>query len=191
MEASLAMIREMLIDRGHSSREFDSLGSPLEETNIYTYDDILIIFSTKTRVSEKEFNIFLKYAEENNHKNGMIIISLSEPADSVLNSLCEYIENREHPLVQLFAIRKLQLNPTKHKIYSIPHKIVDDKIKAELITKYCGKLTPEQTFPRIWCQDPQAKWIGARPGDIVEVEGWCVASASNTRWRICVANING
>jgi DNA-directed RNA polymerase subunit H (RpoH/RPB5) len=32
-----------------------------------------------------------------------------------------------------------------------------------------------------------AKYLGARPGDVVEVLGMCETSGENKRWRICVA----
>jgi len=190
MERELATLKTMLSSRGFTTTDFDSLGSPLDETRMYTFDGVLIIFSSKTRVTEKEFNTFLNFAEENNHRTGLIIVSPNEPPESVLNLLCAHIENREHPLVQIFTNQKLQFGDVlvKHKIYSIPHKLLNDAEKNEVTQKFPN---PEKTFPPIWCQDPQAKWIGARPGDIIEISGWCPASGVNTHWRFCVTNING
>jgi hypothetical protein len=34
-----------------------------------------------------------------------------------------------------------------------------------------------------------AKWVGARPGDMIEVKGLDEAAAFNPRPRICVANV--
>ena len=36
---------------------------------------------------------------------------------------------------------------------------------------------------------PMAKWVGARPGDMIEVKGLDEAAAFNPRPRICVANV--
>ena len=190
MERELATLKTMLTARGFSAEDFDTLGSPLDETKIYTFNGVLIIFSTKTRVTEKEFNIFLGFAEENNYRSGMIIVTPNEPSESVLNILCAHIENHENPIVQIFTNQKLQFGDVlvKHKIYSVPHRLLNDAEKNELTQKFPK---PEKTFPPIWCQDPQAKWIGARPGDIIEISGWCPASAVNTHWRFCVTNING
>ena len=44
-------------------------------------------------------------------------------------------------------------------------------------------------LPKIDCQDPMAKWIGARPGDVVEITGLCEASCENKRYRYCVADV--
>jgi len=186
----LDTIKNMLTARGFIADDFETIGSPLDETRMYTFSGVLIIFSSKTRVTEKEFNTFLKFAEENNYRSGLIIVTPSQPPESVLNLLCSHIENRENPLVQIFTNQKLLFGDTlvKHKIYSVPHKLLTQKERDELTKTYPN---PENSFPSIWCQDPQAKWIGARPGDVVEVSGWCIASAENKHWRICVTNING
>lgn len=190
MDREFETLKTMLNSRGYTAQDFESLGSPLDETRMYTFDGVLIIFSSKTRVTEKEFNIFIEFSEENNYKSGLIIVSPNEPPESVMNLLCAHIENREHPLVQIFTNQKLLFGDVlvKHKIYSIPHKLLTDEEKNELTKKFPN---PEKTFPSIWCQDPQAKWIGARPGDIIEISGWCPASGINTHWRFCVTNING
>jgi DNA-directed RNA polymerase subunit H (RpoH/RPB5) len=61
--------------------------------------------------------------------------------------------------------------------------LLDDKEKAELSKSYANMMN----LPHILSQDAMAKYLGARPGDVVEVTGMCDTSAENKRWRICVA----
>jgi DNA-directed RNA polymerase subunit H (RpoH/RPB5) len=44
-------------------------------------------------------------------------------------------------------------------------------------------------LPKIDSQDPMAKWIGARPSDVIEVVGLCESSGLNRRYRLCVADV--
>jgi hypothetical protein len=131
MERELATLKTMLSSRGFTAADFDTLGNPLDETRMYTLEGLLVIFSTKARFTEKEFNTFLTFAEENNYRSGMIVVTPSEPSESVVNMLCAHIENREHPLVQIFTNQKLQFGDVlvKHKIYSVPHKLLTDAEK--------------------------------------------------------------
>ena len=197
-QRELKTLKEMLVSRGFTANDFESLGSPIDDTRMYTFGGVLIIFNQKTHVSEKTFNTFVKFSEENNYRSGLIIVSLTEPSEAVIAVLCAHVENKENPLVQIFTNQKLQYgNITKHTIYSVPHKLLNETERAELLTKFQPpnnsgtQYDPKNLFPKIWCQDAQAKWIGARPNDIVEIGGWCVASGENRHWRICVTNING
>jgi DNA-directed RNA polymerase subunit H (RpoH/RPB5) len=185
-EVALKTLKEILIGRGRSNQEFEPVGGALDETKMYTYDTLLIIFSTKTRVTEKEFNNFLGFAEENNHTSGIIIISPSIPSENVLTVLRNHISDIQNPLVQIFEIRHLQFDISKHR--KVPrHRIITDAEKVAVLKEFNIK---SPTFlPKIDCQDAMAKWIGARPDDIVEISGLCEASGQNKRYRFCVADV--
>jgi DNA-directed RNA polymerase subunit H (RpoH/RPB5) len=194
----LSTLKEMLVSRGFTATDFETLGSPLDDTRMYTFNGILIVFNQKTHISEKTFHGFTKFAEDNNYRSGLIIVSQTEPSESVLGVICAHIENRDNPLVQVFTNQKLQFgNITKHLIYSVPHRLLNETQRADVLKQFQPpdntgtQYDPQNIFPKIWCQDAQAKWIGARPDDIVEIGGWCVASGENKRWRICVTSING
>jgi hypothetical protein len=49
---------------------------------------------------------------------------------------------------------------------------------------------PDSSYlPKIDSQDPMAKWIGARPSDVIEVLGLCESSGLNRRYRLCLADV--
>jgi len=174
-------LKEMLVDRGVKGDTFDPVSPAMDETKMFVFGGVLIIYSTKTRVLANEFNNFLKFANENGHNNGIIIISDALTSEKVLNALINHIANPENPLVQIFLYKSLYFNISKHNL--VPKQRLLTSAEKAVIAKH---FTLHQ-LPHIGSQDPMAKYLGARPGDIVEVTGMCETSAENKRWRICVA----
>jgi len=175
-------LRELLNDRGVKGDAFDPVSPALDETKMYTFGGVLIVYSTKTRVSEKDLMNFITFSNENGHTSGTIIISDMSLSEKVLSALVSHIAERENPLVQVFLLASLYFNISKHKL-APKHRIISDMERSELAKKF-----PDfSKFPRILSQDAMAKYIGARPGDVVEIVGMCESSAENKRWRICVA----
>ena len=185
-DTALTTIKAILTTRGINATEFETVSSPLDETKMYTFGGILIIFSTKTRVTEKELNNFISFANENSYKGGILVASPSRPSDMVLSVLRNYVAERENPLVQIFEIRHLQFDISKNR--KVPaHRIMTDAERASMMKEY--NVQKIELLPKIDCQDPMAKWIGARPGDTIEVTGLCEASCQNKRYRYCVADV--
>jgi len=188
-EIALSTLQEMLASRGIVATKFELVTSSLDETKMYSFGGILIIFSTKTRVTEKEFNNFLSFAADNNYSSGIIIVSPSRPSETVMKILVNHIENRDNVYVQIFEIRKLGFNISKHR--KVPHHRICNENEKPAIMKQFNLKSIDQ-MAKILSQDPMAQFIGARPGDVVEIVGMCVTSAENLRYRYCVAEgING
>jgi DNA-directed RNA polymerase I, II, and III subunit RPABC1 len=188
-EIALSTLQEMLTSRGLVADKFELVPSSLDGTKMYSFAGVLLIFSTKTRVSEKELNNFLSFASENNFASGIIIVSPSRPSESVMKVLISHNADRENVYVQIFEIRKLGFNITKHR--KVPHhRICNENEKPAIIKNY--NLKSLDQCPKILSQDAMAQFIGARPGDLVEVVGLCETSADDLRYRYCVAEgING
>jgi DNA-directed RNA polymerase subunit H (RpoH/RPB5) len=185
-ERPLQTLKSMLKGRGITAEEFESVGNPLDETKMYTFGGVLIIFSEKTRITEKELNNFFTFASENNYTAGMIIISSTKPSEKVLEVLRTYITARENPLAQIFFISHLNFDISQHR--KVPkHRIMTDDEVQKMMKQFNVKTL--SSLPKIDCQDAMAKWIGARPGDVVEVSGICVASGENKRYRYCMSNV--
>lgn len=182
---ALDTLKDVLIARGHKGPDFDTIGSPLDDTTMYTFDTIIVVFSHKARLTEREIGNFLSYADDNNYKSSMIIVTLSRPSEAIIQYLRDYIANPGNMLVQIFEIAHLQFNISKHR--KVPrHKLLSDEDIDSL--KKLHSWWDILKFRRIDCQDPMAKWVGARPGNVIEVEGLCPVSGSNKHWDLCVAN---
>lgn len=185
-ERALATLNEMLTARGFKAEKFDPVGSPIDETKMYTFGGMLIVFSTKSTVSEKNLLGFIEFARENGHNSGMIVVSMSRPSDAVLFALRNHISDAEVPLVQIFEIRHLQFNISKH--VKVPkHRLVPAQEIPGILEK--NNVNTPKLFRKIDSQDAMAKWIGARPGDLVEVTGMCETSAENKRYLFCMADV--
>ena len=185
-ERALSTLKEILTARGFKAEKFDSIGTSIDDTKMYTFGGMLIVFSTKARVTEKDLMSFVEYSKENNHTSGVIVVGLSRPSDTVLAALRNYISNREVPLLQLFEIRHLQFNISKH--VKVPkHRLVADGELPDIL-KECN-VEKASLFRKIDSQDAMAKWIGARPGDVIEVTGMCETSAENKRYLFCLADV--
>jgi DNA-directed RNA polymerase subunit H len=180
---ALETLRVILKNRGIENSSFETVGSPMDETHMFTYGSVLIVFSEKARVTEREFNNILEFAERNGHTNGMIIVTDSHASESVLAVLRAYVANKENPLVQLFELRHLQFDISAHR--KVPkHRIITQDELTKVLKEFHADSA--SLFPPIDCQDPMAKWVGARPGNVLEITGLCESSGENRRYRICV-----
>jgi DNA-directed RNA polymerase subunit H (RpoH/RPB5) len=159
--------------------EVEDVPAPMDETRMFVAGGVLLVFSDKSRVTDREFAKLLEYAETNGHTQGMIIVSPSSPPESCVNAIRAYIANRDNPLVQIFEIRHLGFDISTN--IAVPaHRVLQ---KAELDAFYKEfSMKPDtlHLLPKIDCQDAMAKRIRARPGDVVEIGGLA------RRARLCI-----
>lgn len=182
---ALETLKEILISRGFKGTEFDAVGNPLDDTTMYTFDGVIVIISHKARVNESEIKNFIAYANENNYTSTMIVITPTKLSEAVMLYLRDHVAVPTNILVQVFELSHLQFNISKHR--KVPrHTLLTEDDKQVLKSLYTWWDVTK--FRRIDCQDPMAKLIGARPGDVIEVEGLCPVSGSNKHWNLCVAN---
>jgi DNA-directed RNA polymerase subunit H (RpoH/RPB5) len=184
-ERALSTLKVILTERGRTGT-FETIGSTLDDSKMYVFGGTLIVFSTKARISEKDLYTFIEYAKENSYSNGMILVGLSKPSEAVLNSLRNYVSQPDVPMVHVFEIRHLQLQFGNH--VKVPkHRIIEPGELPAILKKENAK-TPS-VFRKIDSQDPMAKWVGARPGDVLEVTGMCETSVENKRYLFCMADV--
>jgi DNA-directed RNA polymerase subunit H (RpoH/RPB5) len=185
-ERALSTLKVILTERGVTGDNFDSITSNIDDTKMYTFGGILIIFSTKARISEKDLNGFIDYASQNNYSAGTIVVGLSRLSEAVINALRNHINQKDVPLLQVFEIRHLQLLYGHH--VKVPkHRIVAAN-ELDGILKSTNAKDPS-VFRKIDSQDPMAKWTGSRPGDVLEVTGMCESSVENKRYLFCMADV--
>jgi DNA-directed RNA polymerase subunit H (RpoH/RPB5) len=185
-ERALVTLKSMLTARGLKAENFEPVGNQMDETKMYTFDGLLVVFSEKTRLTPTEFKNILAYAAENGHTSGTIIVTLSKAPESVVDILRQYVANKENPLVQMFYISHLNFDISKHE--KVPsHRILTDDETTKLMKMY--NIQDLKQLPKIDSQDAMARWIGARPGNVVEISGLCVSSSDNVRYRYCIPNV--
>jgi len=183
-ERALETLKIILKNRGaKDGSTYDKVSAPMKDTHMFTYDGILIVFSDKTRVSENEFNNITEFAEENGYNNGIVIVTPIKSSDSVLSAIRRRAADLEKPLVLVFELRHLQFDISAHR--KVPkHRILAKDELNDVLKEFHA--TSPTLFPKIDSQDPMARWIGARPGDVLEITGLCESSGDNRRYRLCV-----
>ena len=161
------------------------LQGELDKVNLYTIGSVLVIFSQKDKgLLEKDIRNFVKFAEDNSHTNGVIIVPLAKPSANVLRVMKSFAKDR----VQFFWIWHLQKDWTAHR-YAVPHRILSEDEKTALIKTY--RLTsPAEQLPSIDSQDYQARVLGAIPGDILEIKRHSDVAGPSLYYRYCVEDVN-
>ena len=90
--------------------------------------------------------------------------------------------------MQFFHIKQLQFDITTHRM-AMPHRILKEEELKKLYEKF--KISqPDQQLPWIDSQDPMAKWIGAIPGDVIEVIRHSDVAGQQLFYRYCVEDVN-
>jgi DNA-directed RNA polymerase subunit H len=186
-DKALETLRIMLGRRGLDTKTERVVTEALEKVNMYTIGKQLIVFSQKDKgLVERDVNKILEFADGNDFTNGVILVALVKPSENVLKVIKSMTKDR---MIQFFYIDQLLIDATKHQIYSMPHRILKDDERTEIMKKY-NINEPENQIPWIDSQDPQVKWIGARPGDIIEVTRHSPVSGSSLYYRYCVPDVN-
>lgn len=186
-ERAILTLKGMLNARSFKVETPELLGNPLDDTKMYNFDGVLVIFSEKSRINESNLNSYINFAKDNNYTNGTIIVSQIPSSESILNLVRNYINVKENPMLQIFDIRRLQFDITTHR--KVPsHRIISSNEVAILEKKF-NIINVKQQLPWIDSQDAMAKWIGARPNDIIEIVRFSESAGSTPYYRYCVSNV--
>ena len=183
---ALDTLKVILKNRGVVANAFEPIGiGSLNEASqhMFEYGGILVVMSDKTRITERDVRDYIAFSDENQYTAGMVIVALTRPSESVTGAVRRYIADPSHPLIQLFEIRHLQFDISAHR--KVPNHRILKKAEADAVFKEFN-VTSASQLPKIDSQDAMARWIGARPGDVVEITGLCEASGDNRRYRLCV-----
>lgn len=184
MENALETLRTMLGRRGLDTKTERIVTEDLERANIYTIGKVLVVFSQKDKILERDVTTFMAFANANEYTTGVILVALSPPSENVLKTVKTLAKER----VQLFHIRQLQFDITTHRM-AMPHRILKEDERAAMFKQY-NVIKPEEQLPWIDSQDTMIKWVGAVPGDIVEVTRHSDVAGRQLYYRYVVPNVN-
>lgn len=185
-DKALETIRIMLGRRGLETKTERVVTDAIEKVNLYTVGDQLIVFSQKDKgLVERDINKILEFTDGNGYTSGMILVALVPPSDNVLRVIKTLTKDR---MIQFFHIRQLRFDITTHRI-AMPHRILKEDERPALMKKFNINDVGNQ-LPWIDSQDPMVKWIGGRPGDIIEVTRHSDVAGSELYYRYCVSDVN-
>ena len=185
-DKALETIRTMLGRRGLDTKTERVVTEAIEKVNLYTVGKQLIVFSQKDKgLVERDINKIIEFADGNDYTTGVILVALVPPSENVIRVIKNMTKDR---MIQFFHIRQLRFDITTHRI-AMPHRIIKEEEKTELMKKF-NINDPGNQLPWIDSQDPMIKWIGGRPGDIVEVSRHSDVAGSELYYRYCVPDVN-
>lgn len=185
METALETLRTMLGRRGLDTKTDRIVTEDLERANVYTIGKVLVLFSQKdSSLMVRDITGFMAFAEANGYTNGIIIVALNPPSDNVLKHIKGLAKDR----VQFFHIRQLQFDITTHRM-AMPHRILKEDERTAMSKRY-NVTKPEDQLPWIDSQDTMVKWVGALPGDILEVTRHSDVAGPQMYYRFVVPDVN-
>lgn len=189
-DKAIEVLKNMLDVRGLPTKTERITPEELERVSVYTIGGILVIFSQKDKVLERDVLNYVSVGKTLGYTNGIIIVALNRPSENVVRSVKSFARDR----VQFFHIRQLQFDITTHR-YVPPHHIFNDAFRSKnpAVAKEYDDLKiekPEEELPSIDSQDPMVRWIGAIPGDIVYVERHSDVAGHTNYWRYVVEDVH-
>ena len=185
-DKALETIRMMLGRRGLDTKTERVVTDAIEKGNLYTVGKQLIVFSQKDKgLVERDVNKILEFSDSNDYTNGVILVALVPPSDNVIKAIKNLTKDR---MIQFFHIRQLRFDITTHRI-AMPHRILKEDEKPDLMKRFNINDVGNQ-LPWVDSQDPMVKWIGGRPGDIIEVTRHSDVAGSELYYRYCVPDVN-
>jgi len=109
-----------------------------------------------------------------------IIILRDKTTSANINSIHDMVNN-----VQVFEIRELQFNISKHKL--VPkHRLIESSLIESSSILQRLNIKSRSQLPIILRSDPMAKFLNAKPGDLVEITRFSPTSAEHVFYRMCV-----
>lgn len=170
---------EMLRDRGFlvldseikmSIREFlDKFGENFKREDLYMFkakiddpnDHIFVFFPSEPKLNVK---IAKRYAERMRTENVLrgIIVTKDAPTPIAKRAI-EDLSQKYY--IEVFLDAELLVNVSNHML--VPkHEVLSNEEKKELLKRYTVK---EMQLPRMQSNDPMAKYLGIRRGQVVKI----------------------
>lgn len=104
--------------------------------------------------------------------------------DDKSKKMIKYVNNLwlNNKFVQVYGLMNFKFNISEH-IFVPHHEIIYDKTKIKSILD--SYFTTIDKLPKIKREDPMAKYIGARPGDLVYIKGLNETVGLIDKYRVC------
>lgn len=173
----MEVLKKMLESRGVSTAAPESI-----EGGMTKFERVVVHETSKTRPTEKDIDAMLEATRA--HGGDVTIILVPEPPSS---TVFDVLRKRASDKVQLFHPGNLLFDITTHR--KVPrHRILTPEEREAFMKKYHIK-DPAAQMPMLDSQDIMARWIGAVPGDIVEILRRSETAGTTPYYRYCVADV--
>ncbi|KAL8678154.1 MAG: hypothetical protein Q9186_005486 [Xanthomendoza sp. 1 TL-2023] len=125
-----------------------------------TIGTIWVEFSTDSAIGIKQMRAFAQHIDEHKFHTGIMITQA--PSTSAAQKIISAVKDH---IIETFQESDLLVNITHHEL--VPkHVLLSEEEKRKLLTRYRLK---ENQLPRIQTNDPMAKYLGLRRGQVVKI----------------------
>ena len=174
---SIITLSEMLYDRG-DVKESEMLASLLlEDKNVFNIDlgkKYKIIYNLNPRFKTNDIKKLLEEDFEN-----YIIVVGEKISSTNLKSIQDIRKD-----AQVFEIAELSFNISKHSL--VPkHILINNEDEIKKITENY-QLRSRYQFPVIFRMDPMAKYLNAKPGNLVTITRYSPSAGEHVVYRCCL-----
>ena len=180
---AIAVVKEMLADRGIGLGELATVGdkeiAALAAAHGFFHlaaedrDVVVVTQKLKTQDLQKA-----AAALDEDRRSKAIILVQDKPLSFHKNCVEASYGNAE-----IFSISELQYNVSRHELVPPHRKMTDAEVKDMLKVRM---LNDRKGLPAVWSTDPMAKYLGLRPGDVVEITRTSPAAGTSVFYRHCV-----
>ncbi len=199
IERALATIAEMLTDRGCPPRRVPA--PPRPSCTGSGYGDIfdvdmgsaLVAFRLAPKPATALREIVASWAdsEDDEHhatvehaadrKWVLVVIAEAVPATKLASIIAQF--KVSGVMLQVFLLNELAFNVSRHKL--VPkHTLASDEEVATLLRRM--GLRSKSLLPLILRNDPMARYLGLRAGDVVRIERPSPTAGTHVLYRCCV-----
>lgn len=200
LNTSRSTIKEMLTLRGYDSSScsndvhFMANGDGIEPIKLSKHDENIEIHydvsATRTnhkKLSSMIIDIIDNRPEADKGKFFNIIILIRYCMTPSVREAIRILNKRDNIFVQVFQIRSLMFNVTKHKCVPKHERIIKGEY-SEYLHDFLNSLHINDTsnLPKIIESDPVAMFIGLRPGDLCKITRPSKSAGKHTFYRYCV-----
>jgi DNA-directed RNA polymerase subunit H (RpoH/RPB5) len=203
------ILRLMLSQRGINADTQEVVESefPAVVTKIA---DVIVFTSNRTRIHEKDVPTVVELTKQYGGTQGILVVPIPA-SEKVLQTVSAYSD-----VLQIFHVGQLTCDITKHRMVPAHRILKEEEVKGflekfginldtiaktmtadhiemtadkPLLPQIAMKHKEYMPMPLIGSQDPVARWIGARPGDIVEIIRKSESAGATPYYRVCVASV--
>jgi DNA-directed RNA polymerase subunit H (RpoH/RPB5) len=194
-------LKELLLDRGENIDEFEEHEVDIEREDFYSDKNVIEFHTTNTTLifalTKRSRKIILdelkdtsdditNFVSRYNNKMNIIIVfnndTISTPIMAQLSRYDRTLQKKGGTL-QYFHIKNLLFNPTKHVLVPKHTKMTSEEVSA-MMEEYMIKSKIQ--IPYILHNDPIAKWLGLKQGDVVKIERLNENSGLSYYYRVCI-----
>jgi DNA-directed RNA polymerase subunit H (RpoH/RPB5) len=195
-------LKEMLIDRGENIDEFEEHEADIDREEFYNDKNVIEFHTTNTTIvfaltKKLRKNILeelkdlatddiMNFVSRYNNKMNIVLVfnndTISTPIMAQLNRYDKMLQKKGGTL-QCFHIKNLLFNPTKHVLVPKHTKMSTEDV-TQMMEQYMIKSKIQ--IPYIMHNDPIAKWLGLKQGDVIKIDRINENSGLSYYYRVCV-----